>query len=504
MPTLDELFGTAPEGSKAPEPATPAPQPDLSFEALKAQADCQPAPTAIEILAPTLEEFAVMTELLTETPAAPATSAAPDLSVLPAARYSYITGPAGTGKTTLVRAWRDQLETKTATPGALTLAATTGIAAVNLGDAVTINSLLGYFDTASLQDAVIHGHIQSRLRRLRRAGVQRLVLDEVSMLEAEALTLLVSAVEDVNNEAEVLEGQAEEIGLTLVGDFLQLPPIGEKPEKGRRTTKAKYAFEAPEWEKYFAPHVVTLTKVHRQADPGFLRALAALRRGEWGEGLAALHPCFRPRVDLQFPGTTIFAKNAEVDRFNALRLRQLPGAPAVYTSLRWGKQRGEWKNIPETLVVKPGALVMILANLYEGMEEVRWLAAANGDLADFLEKIDNDRCRVRLHRTGRELVVGKVTRKFEQPTGLANPKYETVGEVKYLPLRVAWATTVHKSQGLTLDEVQLDITDPFWTAPAMTYVGMSRARSLEGLTIVGRPEMLQARAVFDPRVTPWR
>lgn len=452
--------------------------------------------------APTQIEIAGAAAHAAQQNAAPPTL---DLSQIPTSRYSYITGSAGTGKTTLVRAWCAQ------NPGAR-LCATTGIAAVNLGDAVTINSLLGYFDTTSLRDSFVHGYLQGRLRRNRRGGITRYILDEVSMLEAPALDLLIDAFEEVNNEAGVLAGHEPEIGLTLVGDFLQLPPIGERPEQGRRQEPAKFAFESRAWETHFAPNILRLTKIHRQADAQFLAGLAALRRGTDLEALEVFRPCFARSLDQAFDGTTVFAKNQEVDRFNQLRLRQLQTPPRVFTSRRTGKQLGEWKHIPETLVLKPGALVMCLCNFYRDADDdgrERQIVAANGDLAEFIgvdEKLP-EIARVRIRRTGEEIPIPQILRENAKVIGrdrAGMPIKEILGTIKYTPLRLAYCTTVHKSQGLTLDRVQLSISDPFWASPAMLYVGVSRARSLEGLRIVGNMEQLRARAVFDARVEDWR
>jgi ATP-dependent exoDNAse (exonuclease V) alpha subunit len=433
-----------------------------------------------------------------------------DTSVIPDARYVYVTGSAGTGKTTIMRAWAEK------NPGAV-LCATTGIAAVNLGDAVTVNSLLGYFDLASLRENYLHSFLQARLRKLRTGGITRLILDEVSMLEAEALTLLVRALEEVNNEAAVLTGDEPQMGLTLVGDFLQLPPIGAKVTDRdgkviRGVERAKYAFEAPEWNEHFAANVVRLTKIHRQADLAFVHALQALRKADDFHALDALEPCLTRVTDPNFNGTTIYAKNAEVDRHNMLKLRELQGDAVIYTAIRDGKERPEWKNIPPTLVLKPGALVMVLSNFYDNLEGDRELIAANGDLGEYLGVASQYETKgkpqatalVRLKRNDRIVTIPKVNDEFKKPTGDKKKPWETVGTIAYMPLRLAYATTVHKSQGLTLDNVQLSIADPFWSAPAMLYVGVSRARTLEGLRIVGTLQQLRAKAKFDARVEEWR
>jgi hypothetical protein len=292
------------------------------------------------------------------------------------------------------------------------------------------------------------------------------------------------------------------------------PPTTEvkdgKPQ--RRVEKAKYAFEAPEWAEHFAANTVRLTKIHRQADPEFVQALQALRRASDFHALEALRPCLTRQTDPNFPGTTIYAKNAEVDRHNQLKLRALDTAPIIYTAKREGKERPEWKNIPPTLVLKPGALVMVLSNLYDNVEGDRELIAANGDLAEYLgvatqyELKDRPQATalVRLKRNDRLVTIPKVEDEFKKPTGDKKNPWEVVGTITYMPLRLAYATTVHKSQGLSLDNVQLSIADPFWAAPAMLYVGVSRARTLAGLRIVGTMEQLRAKTTFDPRVEEWR
>lgn len=465
-----------------------------------------PVPTAVDAPAVPPAQITLADAPIETPPPVPFTV---DTSVIPDARYVYVTGSAGTGKTTIMRAWAMEH------PGAV-LCATTGIAAVNLGDAVTVNSLLGYFDLASLREHYLHNFLQNRMRKLRTGGVNRLILDEVSMLEADALTFLVRALEELNAEAAVVMGDEPEMGLTLVGDFLQLPPIGAKEIKEdgsprRRVEKAKYAFEAPEWGEHFAANTVRLSKIHRQADPGFIAALQALRKGGSPDALEVLRPCLRRSADHHFPGTTIYAKNAEVDRHNLLRLRELPGASIAYVSTRTGKERSEWKNIPQTLALKPGALVMVLSNFYDVFDGDRELVAANGDLAEYLgpgatsaSETTIRSALVKLQRNERVVTIPMVEDEHRKATGDRKNPWEILGTITYMPLRLAYATTVHKSQGLSLDQVQLSIADPFWAAPAMLYVGASRARSLAGLHIVGTMEQIRAKTTFDPRVADWR
>ena len=434
----------------------------------------------------------------------------------------YIGGPAGTGKTYLVRERAERY-------AGVVLAATTGIAAVNLGEGVTtINSLLGFFDTASLRDSWSQGWLASRLMKLHRAGLRHIVLDEVSMLDAEQLTILTLALDELQGRlddgtGDGLRGSGGKVGLTLTGDFCQLPPV-----------KAPFAFTSDHWGRYEANKTI-LSKFWRQTDPEFLAALQDARRGLGSRAAEYFEPYFQFVQEPDYPSVTLLAKNDEVERYNALRLSKIQGAPIVWQSLRSGKEKGEWKLIPQMLSVKAGALVMILANEREYDAETgepQEMIYANGDLGELLD----DQGRVRLKRTGEEVQVFPVTRynlEVPQP-GRAkelkqqgktlvlvcgNPsckvcsgkrdgecrhaKYEVVGSITYMPVRLAYATTVHKSQGLTLDEVQVDFRDRFFETGGMLYVALSRVRSPKGLRLVGSADQFVKRCRVDDRVRGW-
>lgn len=451
---------------------------------------------------------------------------------LPIGRHIFedLSGTAGTGKTWMAR------ELVASQPGVV-LTATTGIAAINLGAGTTINALLNYYDTENLHDDYQSGLLQMRLRALRRAGTQRIVLDEKSMLDGEQLTYLVRAIEEINDphggletvgasadEAEALEADRRAdaslppLGLTLIGDFGQLAPV-----------KAPFAFESVMWDR-FAAHRTILTKVHRQDNATFINGLQAVRQGDVTTAMSVFTPnLFHHALDDTYEGSTIFAKNIAVARYNQLRLDSVQGPVVALSSTRWGKQRGDWKQIPETLRLKEGALVMILSNMraveneHEESERTRtrWrLIYANGDLGIFrgMGGDEGNEAIVELQRTGRQVTVSPITRECLAPltperrkalreTGelgtRTKGKYEIVGEVTYTPLRLAWGTTTHKSQGLTLDRCQINLSDGFFKHPGMLFVALSRARTLEGLRLVGTPQQFAARCVVNPVVRPW-
>lgn len=273
--------------------------------------------------------------------------------------FEYICGTAGVGKTQLAKRIA-QLYKGTE------LAATTGIASVNLGEGTTINALLKYFNAESLRENYTDGRLHTIIRHLRNTGLRRIVLDEVSMLDGRSLTYMVRAIREVNegksqqddmradaSDEENEQGAVDltgdnQIGLTLVGDFGQLPPVPDEDPKTGRKIPVQFAFESSEWGA-FAPHITKLTKIWRQDAQDFISALHAVRRGD-RRALDFFTPDrFVEMTDDNFQGSTIFAKNDAVDRYNQLRLDELHTTPIFYQTERTGKQRGDWKQIPDRL-----------------------------------------------------------------------------------------------------------------------------------------------------------
>lgn len=428
-----------------------------------------------------------------------------DNSVSIPVRCAFLTGIAGSGKTYQVR----ELVAKNPSEGIL--CATTGIAAVNLGT-ITINSLLKYFDTDSLVNAFISGKLTTRLAAIAKQ-YRNIYVDEVSMMAAEQLDVMYQAVREANKQVGVRKVRPEGLGIVIVGDLCQLPPI-----------KAKWIFEAECWSE-FDVNTTRLTHNWRQAEGEFLRGINLLRAGEGGEAAAALTSTgvqFTNTLDLAFNGTTIMSKNDEVDRYNWTILHRLSAPSFTVNSKRWITEGfnapSEWKLIPPALELKVGAYVMILANA-----PASDFSYANGDCGWVVEKPKTSGAiKVRLARNDTVVEVTAINRHRtesdydgtvdEDATTLPRwgiPYFDklsekfVLGTVRYLPIRLAYASTVHKSQGLTLDRVQLDIRNAFFGNPAMAYVALSRCRTAEGLRIVGTEKLLAQRCAIDPKVRPW-
>lgn len=488
-------------------------------------------------------------------------------------KVEFLTGAAGTGKTTNIKKRiTDTRDDENSKRNYGVLCATTGIAAVNLsggtGDNVTtINSLLRFFDTNSLKESYAEGKLQKSLLSVLVSGAN-LIIDEVSMMEAEQLDILYLALCEVN-KLEVCRKRGG-LGLILSGDFCQLPPV-----------KGKFAFEADCWNKFVENGNLTkLTKVWRQDNLEFLEGLNAARGGD-GEKCAEVFQAleakgnnriFNDSIDTNFDGTTIYALNRDVDRLNNTRLLDLLSMARkkiTFRSFRWGQQKSEWKIIPDELVLAEGAYTMILANNPPVFDY------ANGDCGILNSAmVDSGLAYLTLVRTDKVVRVRKVSRKVyvkEKPWGESDPVevmskkefkrigtgYDTsgettdntgdddnsmdifdngnsdpyvdylrrltvenrqspnspyfdyvenkwvIGEIQYMPLRLAYASTVHKTQGLTLDRIQIDPSNAFFGSPSMAYVALSRVRSHEGLRIVGGPKLLADRTNVLEDILPW-
>lgn len=421
----------------------------------------------------------------------------------------FITGVAGSGKTYQVKkAVQDD-------PSYGILSSTTGVSAVNLG-AITVNSLLRYSTTAVLKDCWLQGRLTRNLHALGKR-CRWLIVDEISMGSAHQLDVWYRAIKEVNRYSDM----EHPMGLTLVGDLLQLPPVNEP-----------WCFEAECWEE-FRKNTTRLTKVWRQDTSGFVDALNQVRAGDGmaaAKALTDLGVRWETQLDTEFDGTSIFSMNDKCNRYNQIGLDRVKCPEFVVTSNRWGKQQHEWDfnprtkewGIPPQARFKVGAYVMVLSNAQD-------FHYVNGDCGWIREYDREDQSiTIELVRNGQEIVLPKICRGVEfteKPdgwTGISIPKEEddglyrhgrphhrgrvkryVTGQIEYFPLRLAYASTVHKSQSLTLDRVQVDFRDWFFGKPGMLYVALSRARSLQGLRLVGQPEKFARQCNVDPAVREW-
>jgi ATP-dependent DNA helicase PIF1 len=393
----------------------------------------------------------------------------------------FVTGRAGTGKSHFVRTLVEQDPQM-----AQAVLAPTGLAAMNIGGQ-TIHSFFGFPPRPLIGGAEKPSWFFTRIAR----GLKRLIVDEVSMVRADVLDAMDAHLRAARKSPRVFGG----VQMLLVGDFYQLPPV-VRGDEGQLLEDAgygsPYAFSAHALRD--APlTAVELTEVHRQTDLDFIALLSAIRE-ERGvrDAVATLNETCCGRVLPRRP-VLLCATNSVADRYNAAGLSALEGKLAVYTG---GFEGDAPRNAttdrfpaPMQLQLKPGARVIFTQNDPEG----RWVNGSLGTVTSLGETI----VRVALDAGENVDVERAVWPQARWVWNASENRMEPKDEFKYVqfPLAPAWALTIHKAQGMTLDSVEIDLGRGAF-APGQTYVALSRARAIEGLRLA-RP--LSER---DVRVDP--
>lgn len=398
---------------------------------------------------PALEEIEVLPEYL-------------EVKELLDASFSLIlvTGGAGTGKSTFIR-WLDS-EYK----GQSLICAPTGIAALTVQGS-TIHRLCK-FPPSWIVDSDIQRDPKSLAKH-----AKILIIDEISMVNANLLDAMNKFFQLNRDNKEPFGG----LSVVMVGDLFQLPPI--VTEATRELFESLY--KSP---KFFSADALTdsefyaieLTKAFRQVDQEFVDLLAMIREGK--NLTSAINKLNRTcRItDNPSPGTiTLSPRHADIERVNNERLKQLPGEARVFNGVLTGKFSEKQVPVPNKIELKVGAQVMIAKN---GKNYV------NGDVAT-VTQILSDRVKVML--TDRKEIVEvpiAVWQQFEYRFSHESKQIERVvsGTYSQLPVVLAWAMTIHKSQGLTLSNVHLDLGKGAFET-GQTYVALSRCRSLKKLSM---------------------
>jgi ATP-dependent exoDNAse (exonuclease V) alpha subunit len=394
----------------------------------------------------------------------------------------FLTGNAGTGKTTVItEALKDD-------PEKVAVTATTGIAALNLRDqikantgneknAMTIyrwagigigpfnNAYQGYENNEQCYKRLYDEMERPVFKYSRGQAIQRicnteiLIIDEISMLPGKTLNFLDYWFRKVRRQDVPFGG----IQVIFVGDFLQLPPVA-------KTGKYDWAFMSNAWkEAELMPAV--LTRIHRQDADAFKQVLNAVRVGKIGKEESAI---LQKRV-ARFPHSKLmrlYTHNVQVDKFNNMMLDIIDNKEYTFKMMDSGHSGCAWirENLicPEKLVLKVGARVMVTVNLNDGV--------VNGTIGTVTKIFAHDRTiQIRTDDAEDEDdVINIGVYKWE-----VSPGEEWFGCVTQIPLRLAWATTIHKSQGLSLDSALIDVRAA--REPGQAYVALSRVRTLPGL-----------------------
>ncbi|OHA62673.1 MAG: hypothetical protein A3E07_01100 [Candidatus Wildermuthbacteria bacterium RIFCSPHIGHO2_12_FULL_45_9] len=384
------------------------------------------------------------------------------LDILKMGHSVYLTGEAGSGKTYVLNQYIEWLCQHEIMPS---VTASTGIAATHLGG-TTIHSWSGIgvrekilpFDLERMEQK------KSLWERLHEARV--LIIDEISMLSGEFFDMVDQVTRHIKRKDMPFGGMQ----VVCSGDFFQLPPVA-KEELPR-----SYAFQSKGWREMNLL-VCYLNEQHRQGDKDFLRILSAIRNQRMADEEyrfleARLH--VRPKDEEHI--TRLYTHNRDVDAINEERLAILQGEEKSFAMQTAGKDQyveslTRGCLAPEILRLKVGAEVMFVKNEPGG----QYVNGTRGKVIGF-----ESRGVLVKTREGKTVVATPASWKREEDG-------KVLAEITQVPLRMAWAITVHKSQGMTLDEAETDLSQCF--VPGQGYVALSRVRSLDGLYLRGLNDM---------------
>lgn len=393
------------------------------------------------------------------------------LAVLKTGGNVFLTGEPGAGKTFVLNQYIDWLS---AAQISVAVTASTGIAATHIGG-MTIHSWSGIGARDTLDQYALD-HIASNekiVRRVKKARV--LVIDEISMLDGRLLDMVDTVCRTIKQSGDAFGGMQ----IILVGDFFQLPPIAGRGEMPR------FAFESNAWER---ARFVTcyLTEQHRQEDDLLLGLLSAIRKNDVEESHYTL---LSEQNEIGYPDiepTKLHTHNADVDAVNTAHLRALNTKSATFKMEHAGSKalvEGLIKNClsPEVLELREEAMVMCTKNNFEA-------GYVNGTMGR-VTKFDRDDGYPWITTSD-----GRDIKMMPQDWSVAEDG-KVRAQITQVPLRLAWAITVHKSQGMSLDAAEIDLRNAFTYGQG--YVALSRVRSLTGMKILG----VNDRAlIVDPRV----
>jgi len=383
------------------------------------------------------------------------------LEMLKAGHNVFLTGSAGTGKTHLLNQYIDYLKERNIT---LAVTAPTGIAASHI-NGMTIHSFFGIGIRENVDEYFLDSLIQKEFLHKRLKKLKVLIIDEISMVSPQLFDSIDKILRAFKYSDEPFGG----LQIVLSGDFFQLPPISQN------TNNLRFAWQAEVWKKAGLKSCY-LTEKFRQSDEALISVLDEIRSGTVSEkSMRILHSCRGEKLKNKPKVTKLYTHNKDVDRINQEELDLLKSSVKIFQS----KNQGSKKNIEkifnsslvnEELSLKKQALVIFIKNNYEA-------GYINGTLG---EVIDFDKTTaqpiVKLF-SGRQIIVEPEDWKLEDSKG------EVKAVVKQIPLRLAWALTIHKSQGMTLDAAEIDLSKTFETGQG--YVALSRIKSIDGLRLLG-------------------
>lgn len=381
------------------------------------------------------------------------------LQVMLSGESVFLTGAPGAGKTYILNEFIKRAKKQGKT---LAVTASTGIAATHIGG-TTIHSWSGLGIRDSLREWDKEWLLSNARLKKRYNATDVLVIDEISMLHGARLDM-------VNEACKLLRESDKPFGglqVVMVGDLFQLPPVT------RGSELLDFAHTSAAWHE-LSPKICYITEQHRQAGDALLDLLEAMRAGQLED---AHSESLRDRLGRQpepgEPVTRLYAHNVDVETINSKHLAALTADAKTYTMQTKGtaaKVEQLVKSVlaPEVLELKVGAEVMFVANNFPA----GFVNGSRGRVTGFYDGLP----MVQLLADGKAI-------KVEPHSWALVEDDRKRAEVSQLPLRLAWAITIHKSQGMSLDAAEIDLSKTF--TPGMGYVALSRVRSLGGVYLTG-------------------
>lgn len=379
----------------------------------------------------------------------------------------FLTGAAGSGKTYLLNKYINFLKENDVS---VAVTASTGIAATHIqGTTIHSWSGIGVRDVLTQKDLdkiITNDRVKRNYKK-----TKVLIIDEISMLHKHQLDMVDTIARHIRNSEQAFGG----IQVVLCGDFFQLPPVSSS----FNSEEKMFAFESEAWIRGDF-HVCYLHEQHRQGDDPLLTILNDIRNGTTGEHTKVpLRTRYKKEPQGATKATRLYSRNINVDAINASELEKIPGQEKIFNMQTRGFNTlvdGLKKSClaHECLKLKIGAEVMFIKNDLLG----EYVNGTRGVVTGFISSDG----------------AWPIVKTYDNRSIVAYPedwKYEDNGVIRatisQVPLRLAWAITIHKSQGMTLDAAEMDLGDAF--EPGMGYVALSRVRSLNGLKLMNLNEM---------------
>ena len=406
-------------------------------------------------------------------------------------KHLFLTGKAGTGKTTFLKYIKQHTFKR------LAVVAPTGVAAINAGG-VTIHSFFqlpfgpfipGYHNYWNSYEGELNNP-STLIKNLRLPSAKRdvlreldlLIIDEVSMVRADMLDAIDTVLRHVRRQPLMPFGGVQ---MVYIGDLFQLPPVIKNEEWNllKNFYQSPFFFHA-DVIKHAFPLYIELRNIYRQKDDSFIHILNNIRNNTCdADDLEYLHqyykPGFQPQKEENY--ITLTSHNGKADVINETELQRLPAKARTYQATITGDFQERSYPAEKILQLKVGAQVMFIKN---DKGEIRRFY--NGKIAT-ISKLEEDKVKVTFADEPGELELERETWKnirYKYQQEKDHVDEEELGTFTQFPIRLAWAITIHKSQGLTFEKAIIDAGASF--APGQVYVSLSRLTSLEGLILYSR------------------